>query len=168
MVDIVSMLFFVGLSLGLVFFLAGVSGAWSRYRTGMRSLRIRRGGANVEAEILRSAPMETNRRGAPTAVLVAGQWEWNSQRYRGEFKVPGSWWDERSGTSIAVRIDPNRPEVAELRDQVPTPSWAIVLTIGWLIMAAVGVFFLVRSAGAACDPVQHALLEPLCRSLTGG
>lgn len=162
------MVFMVGLFLGLVFLLAGLTGAWSRYRSGMRSLRIRRSGANVEAEILRSSPLDTNRRGAPTAVLVAGQWEWNSQRYRGEFTVPGSWWDERSGTSIAVRIDPNRPELAELRDEVPSPSWAIVLAIGWLIMAAAGAFFLIRSTVGACDPVQNPLLEPLCQSIVGG
>lgn len=157
------MLFFVGLFLGLVFLLAGLTGTWTRCRTGIRSLRIRRFGTNVDAEVLRSSPTRTSRSGDPAEFLVAAQWEWSGLRYRREFTVPDSWRDERSGTSLAIRIDPNRPDLAELRDEVPSPSWEIVLAIGWLIMAVVGVFFLVRSAGSACDPLQHALLEPLCR-----
>jgi hypothetical protein len=162
------MLFFIGLSLGLVFFFAGISGAWSRFLTGLRSLRIRRNGTNLDAEILRSRPLRMNRKGIPTAVLIAGHWEWNGQRHTGDFTVPGRWWDQRKGTSIRVRIDPNRPGVAELVDELPNPSWAIVLAVGWLIMAAVGAFFLFRSATGACDPVQYALLEPLCQTLAGG
>lgn len=162
------MLFFVGLSLGLVFFFAGISGAWSRFHTGLRSLRIRRNGMNLDAEILRTQPLRTNRKGAPTSVLVAGQWEWNGRGHTGEFTVPGRWWDEHQGTSIRVRIDPNRPGVAELADESPNPSWAILLAVGWLIMAAVGALFLLRSATVACDPVQHQLLGPLCQTLAGG
>lgn len=162
------MLFFLGMFLGLVFFLAGLTGAWNRLNTGMRSLRIKRNGTNLQAEILRSHPLSHKRSGTPTAVLVAGQWEWGSQRYRGEFTVPGRWWEERDGTALAVRIDPNRPDIAELPGEIPNPSWAVVLAIGWLIMGAAGAFFLVRSASIACDPIQHALLEPICQALAGG
>lgn len=159
--------FFAGLLIGLIFLLAGVTGAWTRFNTGRRSLRIKRNGMNLQAEILRSQPMSHKRNGVPSAVLVAGQWEWGSQRYRGEFRVPGRWWEERDGTGIAVRIDPNRPDVAELPGEIPNSSWAIVLAVGWLIMAAVGGFFLARSASIACDPIQHALLEPICDALIG-
>jgi len=159
------MLVLVGLFLGLVFLLGGLSGAATRLRTGLRSLRIQRRGMNVDAEILRSQPLTTGRRGSPSAVLIAGQWQWGQQRYKGEFTVPGQWWEERQGTSIAVRIDPNRPEVAEVSGEKPSHVWAIALAVGWLIMAVVGAAFLVKSGTYACDLVEFDSLEPICQSV---
>ncbi len=66
------MLVFVGLFLGLVFLLAGTSGALSRLREGLRSMRIRRRGMNIDAEILRSQPLTTGRCHEPAAVLIPG------------------------------------------------------------------------------------------------
>ena len=161
------MLVLVGLFLGLVFLLAGTSGALSRLREGLRSMRIRRRGMNIDAEILRSQPLTTGRSHEPAAVLISGQWEWGEELYKGEFTVPGRWWEERDGASIAVRVDPNRPHVAEVAGESPSHVWAIALAVGWLIMAIVGAVFLFRSAAYACDPVQFDFLEPMCQSVRG-
>lgn len=159
------MLVLLGLFLGLVFVLGGTSGAMSRLRLGLQSIRIRRRGMNIDAEILRSQPIGDRRGDRPSAVLIAGQWQWGEENYKGEFTVPGRWWDERQGTSIAVRIDPNRPHVAQVSGETPSPVWAMALAVGWLIMAVVGLLFLYRSATVACNPVQYDLLEQACQSV---
>ncbi len=159
------MLVLVGLFLGLVFLMAGASGALSRLQVGLRSMRIRRRGTIIDAEILRSQPLTTGRGGTPSAVLIAGQWKWGEKHYQGEFTVPGRWWEEREGVSIAVRVDPNRPHIAEVAGESPSNVWAIALAVSWLIMAIVGAVFLFRSAGYACDPVQYDFLEPMCQSV---
>ena len=161
------MLVFAGLLLGLVFFLGGTSGAMNRFRLGLQSRRISRYGTNVHAEILRSQPIGASRRGIPSEVLIAGQWQWGKERFNGEFTVPGRWWEDRKGTSIAVRIDPNRPHIAEVIGESPNSTWVLALAIGWLIMAVVGAFFLYRSATVACDPVQFDVLEPVCQLFLG-
>jgi hypothetical protein len=74
------MLGLVGLFLGLVFLLAGASGAVSRIQVGLRSMRISRRGMNIDAEILRSQPLTIGPSGAPSAVLIAGQWELGEER----------------------------------------------------------------------------------------
>ncbi len=139
----------------------------SRIQVGLRSMRISRRGMNIDAEILRSQPLTIGPSGAPSAVLIAGQWELGEERYKGEFTVPGRWWEERQGVSIAVRVDPNRPHVVELVGESPSHVWAIALAVGWLIMAVVGAVFLFRSAGYACDPIQYDFLEPMCQSVRG-
>lgn len=161
------MLVFAGLLLGLVFLLGGTSGAMNHFRLGMQSMRINRRGTNVEAEILRSQPIGAVGGDTPSAVLIAGQWQWGGERFNGEFTVPGDWWDERHGSSIAVRIDPNRPHIAEVKGESQSPVWPLVLSAVWLIMAVVGAFFLYRSGAVACDPVQFDILEPVCLWVRG-
>ena len=73
-----------------------------------------------------------------------------------------SWWDEEGGTSIPVRIDPDRPQNAEIGEDWGYPGLTLLLATAFFVMAGVGLFFLVRSVSGACNPVQFDLIEPVC------
>ncbi len=166
-VDIFHMLVLVGSFLGLVFLLGGISGATSRIRLALHSRRLRRHGVTVEAEVLRSRALSDNRRDAPSAVFIVGQWPWKQAYYKGEFTVPARWWKERAGTSIAVRIDPNRPQFASIEHGSTNHGWKALLVLAWIVMAVVGLAFLFRTVAFACDQVQYDFIEPVCQSLSG-
>jgi hypothetical protein len=155
----------IGLFLGLVFLLAGASGAITRFRAGWRTMRLRRRGVTVQAEVL-SRRSEDRDDGA-AACVITGQWEWGNQSYKGRFTVPTSWSQEHAGISIPVRIDPNRPHIAEIPLESGSPAGKMLIAVAFLIMAVVGIGFLARSATVACDQDEYDFLEPICQSVQG-
>lgn len=157
----------IGLFLGLVFLLAGTSGAVSRFRAGRRTMRLRRRGVTVQAEVLSRQPVSDERGDADSACVITGQWEWGHQSYKGRFTVPTSWWEEHAGISIPLRIDPNRPHVAEIPLESGSPAGKMLIAVAFLIMAVVGIGFLARSAAVACDYARYDYLEPFCESVQG-
>ncbi len=157
----------VGLLLGLVFLLGGLSGALSRARRGMQSMRMRRRGVTVDAEVLSRRTLHGTAGDARSAFLVTGQWLWGQAQYQGEFTVPEHWWEGRGGLRIPVRIDPRKPHVAVVESGSRSPAWELLFALVWFVMAVVGVFFLFRSMTVACDQVRYDSLEPICESLRG-
>lgn len=157
----------IGLFLGLVFLLAGTSGAVSRFRAGRRTMRLRRRGVTVPAEVLSRQAVSVERGDAVPACVITGQWEWGHQSYKGRFTVPTSWWEEHAGISVPVRIDPNRPQVAEIPLESENLTGKMLMAVAFLIMAVVGIGFLARSATVACSEAQYAFLEPFCESVRG-
>ncbi len=156
---------FVGLLLGLVFFLGGLSGAATRFRRAFQALRFRRSGVRLDAEILARRAAERR----PTKdQVVTGQWVWGERNYRDEFTVPETWLAERGGTlTMPVRIDPDRPHRAVVEDDPSSsPFLDLVVALVWVAMAAVGVLFLVAAWPAACSqPDFDELLQPICDAL---
>jgi hypothetical protein len=157
----------IGLFLGLVFLLAGTSGAVSRFRTGRRTMRLHRRGVTVQAEVLSRRPVSDERGDAGSACVITGQWDWAHKSYKGQFTVPMSWWEEHAGISIPLRIDPNRPHIAEIPLGSGSPVGTMLLAVAFLIMAVVGIGFLAGSASVACDQAQYDFLEPFCESVRG-
>jgi len=154
------MLVFAGFFLGLVFFLAGLSGAISRVQTGRRWRRLEQRGANVNAEVLSRVPAE-----AGDGCTVTTRWEWKESFYTRRFTVPQKWWDKHGGTMIQVRIDSNKPELGELALTARSPVLTLVVAGIWLAMAVVGLLFLFRSVTIGCDQSQFDLIEPVCESV---
>jgi hypothetical protein len=157
----------IGVFLGLVFLLAGTSGAVSRFRGGRRTMRLRRRGVTVPAEVLSRQPVSDERGDAVSACVITGQWEWGHESYKGRFTVSTSWWEEHAGISIPVRIDPNRPHIAEIPLESGSPVGKMLIGVAFLVMAVVGIGFLARSATVACDQAQYGFLEPICESVRG-
>ncbi len=159
--------FMVGLFLGLTFLLGGLSGAMSRIQLGMQSMRMRRRGVTVGAEVLSRRMLSDKTGDAPSAFLVTGQWLWGEVHYQGEFTVPERWWASSGGLRIDVRIDPKRPHVAVVEFGSKSPARELVLASVWFAMAVAGLFFLFRSVTVACGEVRHDSLEPMCEVLRG-
>jgi hypothetical protein len=155
-----------GLLLGLVFLLTGLSGAFGRLRLGMQSLLLRRRGVNLQAEILSRRRADND---SATSQLITGQWLWGEAEYKEDFTVPDQWLAERGGTlTIPVRIDPMRPHVAVIEPGSRHPALDLLIAVVWLIMAAVGVFFLLRTVPIACDYAQYdEMVRPLCEAVVG-
>jgi hypothetical protein len=156
----------VGLFLGLVFLLGGLSGAVSRIQMGLQTMRMRRRGITVDAEVLSRRMLADKAGDAPSEFLVTGQWLWGEAQYQGEFTVPERWWESSGGLS-SVRIDPKRPHLAVVESGLINPVRELLLASVWFIMAVVGLFFLFRSVTVACDQVRYDSLEPICESLRG-
>ncbi len=157
----------IGLFLGLVFLLGGLSAALSRLRLGMQSIRMQRRGVTVDAEVLSRRMLASKAGDARSSFLVTGQWLWGQEQYQGEFTVPEQWWEGRGGLRIPVRIDPSKPHVAVVASGSRKPIWELLVALVWLVMAAVGLFFLFKSMTVACDQVRYDSLEPICESLRG-
>lgn len=157
----------IGLFLGLVFLLGGLSGASSRVRLGMQRMRMRRRGVTVDAEVLSRRTLSGNAGNARSGFLVTGQWLWGQAQYQGEFTVPEHWWEGRGGLTIPVRIDPKKPHLAVVESGSRNPVWELLFALVWFVMAVVGLFFLFRSVTVACDQVRYDTLEPICESLRG-
>lgn len=155
------MLALAGFFLGLVFLLAGLSGATSRVRTGNRWRRLKQRGVTVDAEVLSRVPAE----GDTDGCTITTRWEYENDSYRGEFTVPEEWWERHGGTSIRVRIDSAKPGVAEIALQAKSPTWTLAVAIIWIVMAVVGALFLFRSVTMGCDQSQFGFLEPVCESV---
>jgi len=155
------MLVLAGFFLGLVFLLAGLSGAASRVRTGNRWRRLEQRGVTVDAEVLSRVPAEGDTKGC----TITTRWEYEDDSYRGEFTVSEDWWEKHGGTTIQVRIDSNKPQVAEIALQAKSPNWTLLVAMIWLVMAVVGAFFLFRSITMGCDQSQFELIEPVCESV---
>ena len=161
------LVFLIGLFLGLVFLLAGLSGASSRVRLWMQRMRMRRRGVTVEAEVLSRRTLSGIASDARSGFLVTGQWLWGQTQYQGEFTVPEHWWEGRGGLRIPVRIDPKKPHRAVVESGSRNPVWDLLFALVWFVMAVVGLFFLLRSVSVACDQVRFDALEPICESLRG-
>lgn len=155
------MLVLAGFFLGLVFLLAGLSGGVSRARIGSRWWRLEQRGVTVDAEVLSRVPAE----GDTAACKITTQWEWQGNSHGREFTVPQEWWDKHGGTTIRVRIDSGRPQVAEIALQARSPTWTLLVALIWFGMAVVGVFFLVRSVTMGCDQSEFEFLDSVCESL---
>ena len=153
----------VGMTVGLVFLLGGLTGAATRLHTGRRSLRIQRSGVTVDAEVLSRRGSDDRR----SAYAVTGQWRWGQANYTGEFTIPMRWWEDLGGMSIPIRIDPNRPQVAEILDGDGNPTLTLALGVAFIVMAVIGLVFLASSLTVACDQAVYELLEPLCEPFRG-
>lgn len=121
----------------------------------------------VQAEVLSRRLLPGKSGDADSTFLIAGQWLWGRAQYQGEFTVPEPWWEGRGGLKIPVRIDPKKPQVAEIETGSRNPVWELLFALVWIAMAVVGLFFLFRSVAVACDQVRYDSLEPICESLRG-
>lgn len=155
------MLVLAGFFLGLVFLLAGSSGAISRAQTGSRWRRLEQRGVTLNAEVLSRVPSE----GADSGCTVTTRWEFEDNSYQRKFTVPNEWWDKHGGTTIQVRVDSNRPEFAELALLKKSPHWTMLVAVIWFAMAVVGLFFIFRSVTMGCDQLQFDPIEPVCESV---
>jgi Protein of unknown function (DUF3592) len=153
----------VGLLLGLVFLLGGLTAAADRLRSGLRSMRLRRHGTTITAEVLKSTKRSDEGRGK--GVLVTGHWEWGSNSYRKQFTVSDRWWMANGGLTIPVRVDPDRPQRAAVDVSSRSPVWTLLIAAAFIVMAVVGVVFLFQSAITACDSAELDILKPLCESV---
>jgi hypothetical protein len=150
----------VGAFVGLVFLLGGISGSATRIRSGLRSMRLRNRGTTVDAEVLTSV-----NRSEEKGVAITGHWTWGQESYKRQFIVSDRWWMVNGGLTIPVRLDPNRPRVAEIDEGGRGPMLSIALGVAFGVMAVVGAAFLFRAAGAACDTAGLDFLDTICERI---
>lgn len=151
-----------GSFLGVVFFFGGISGAFNRLRQGMRTVRLRKRGVTVDAEVLSRRDLPET---GPDGFAVTAQWTWGGKNYTGDFQVSNRWWEDHGGTSIPIRINPDRPRTSTVAHGTGRAVGKLLVGTAFLIMAVVGLGFLFRSLTVACDQTQLDFLGSVCNIL---
>ena len=150
---------------GLGFFAGGVRMSFGAVKRAVRAFRLRMSGVVEPAEILDRRFVSAPKGDAPSDFFLTVRWRTGSGYHSGEFQVPHAWWKLPEGSSVRVRVNPEKPDIAVIEHWSSNPYWQLGVALIWIVGAFVGMLLMFGVAREACGSVRNEVLEPICEYL---
>ena len=150
---------------GLLLLAGGVRMSFGAVRKAVRAVRLRTSGVVEPAEILDRRFASDPKGDAPSDFFLTVRWRSGSGYHSGEFQVPHAWWELPEVSSVPVRVNPEKPDIAVIEHWSSNPYWKLGVALLWMVGALAGVALMFGVAREACSSIRNEFLEQICKYL---